>query len=178
MGHEIIIFGSIQGLVGRNDWARKRNESAIAGLPVEDEHPWFNRDLFSFAENRPMGIYQTQVFHFGLSMKDGPPLIRDGSYESGYHPIENWRNAKRRSVTEWIQKFENLLRKMFWFGADVFIETEFEPTRLFSYELAPDAHLPNIENATPVPDQQWLINVIAIPGKSNGPVSWLPNSSD
>jgi len=128
MGHEVVIFGSIQGMVGKNDWARNRNESAINDLPSEDGYPWFNRDLFAFAKNSPRGIYQTQIFHFGLSMKDGAPLIQDGSYESGYHPIENWRNPQRHSVTQWIEKFEDLLRKMYWLGADVFVETSSHTT--------------------------------------------------
>jgi hypothetical protein len=76
MGHQVIIYGMIE-CPAAGDHLRplkKHNETVISGLPAEDQWPWLTRSMFALPGNWPQGTYLEQIIHFGLSMKDDPPL--------------------------------------------------------------------------------------------------------
>lgn len=164
MGHEIVIFGCIQGVAGETGALKEMqlcNELAICELPLTDDWPWLTQPMFAFSRERPIGFYLTQVFHFGLSMKDGIPLNQNEGYKNGYDPILNWRNSSRDSITNWMAKFEALLRNMYWYGADVHVETDFEPRRLFTYELTGGSLDAMLKADCPIPVKDWKLSVVA-----------------
>ena len=164
MGHEVIIYGIIEGAsAGPRDYRlhQRKNETVLESLPETDDWPWLTRAMFQLPSPHPQGTYQTQIIHFGLSMKDGAPLNRAGGYDNGYDPLTNWRDPARDSITGWIEKFENLLRQMFWWGADVYIHTDFEPDRKFCYTIS-DAAIKSLCDANdPIPVTDWTLTVTA-----------------
>jgi hypothetical protein len=116
LGHEAVIYGVIVGAsykVG-DDYAtlQQRNEDIIRSLKADDDWPWVDRSIFALPGSYPMGTYRRQVIHFGLSIKDEPE--RDGH--------ENWLDA-------WLDKFENVLRQLFWSSVRLHVERDFEPKR-------------------------------------------------
>ncbi len=164
MGHELIIYGVIEGAVAgqrSHSHLHGRNEAVIESLPETDDWPWLTRAMFQLPAGRPQGTYRTQIIHFGLSMKDGIPLNRSGGYDDGYHPIHSWRHPARDSITGWIEKFETLLRQMYWFGADVHVHTDFEPDRKFSYVLTDTSFKAMCDPHDPKPINDWTLSVTA-----------------
>ena len=160
MGHELTIYGIIEGATASSDDYRRfqrLNEEAINRLPDDDEWPWMTRDMFQFPATEPVGTYQTQIVHFGLSMKDGVPLKDSADYD----PIENWRNPARDSITGWIEKFEKLLSQMYWYYAAVHVNTDFEPERKFSYTITRESIELMCKSAEPQPVTDWELSVIA-----------------
>ena len=117
MGHEVIIYGCIEGAPWRSGDEYRRlqewNATVITELPSEDEWPWLVRGMFSVPGPWPEGTYQTQVIHFGASLKDEP--------------------GDRSCWEVWLGKFEALLRRLCWYSAAVHLETEFEPHRFFRW---------------------------------------------
>src|SRR3954467_6670483 len=126
MGHQAIIYGSIQG---ERDYARGRrtrvheyNAAVVRSLPDRDEGwPFLTRHMFAVAEHRvdgdaDRGLYKSQVIHFGASLKDEPG--KEGHREN------------------WLAKFEGLLlKKLAWVSAKVHIETDFRPERACLYRV-------------------------------------------
>ena len=160
MGHELTIYGIIEGATASSDDYRRfqrLNEEVIKQLPNDDEWPWLVRDMFQFPAMEPIGTYQTQIIHFGLSMKDGVPLENSDNYD----PIKNWRNPCRDSITGWIEKFEKLLSKMYWIHAAVHVNTDFEPERKFSYIISRESIELMCQSDNPQPVTDWELSVIA-----------------
>ena len=160
MGHELTIYGIIEGATGPpGDYRRlqRLNEEVISQLPSEDEWPWMTRDMFQFPATEPIGTYQTQIIHFRLSMKDGVPLKNSDNYD----PIANWRNPARDSITGWIQKFERLLSQMYWFYAAIHVNTDFEPERKFSYIVTVESIKLMCKSDSPQPVTDWELSVTA-----------------
>ena len=117
VGHEVIVYGCIQGAQGRRekdlDPLQLWNAPVIAELPEEGEWPWLVRGMFALPAPWPQGTYQSQLIHFGASLKDEP--------------------GDRAVWEQWLQKFEALLRNLYWFSAVVHLETEFEPDRVYRW---------------------------------------------
>jgi hypothetical protein len=76
------------------------NDAAIASLPDVDTWPYLSRVMF--AATPESQSYYHRVYHFAATMK---------GIEEEWHV--------------WVEKFENLLRRMCWFSADVYLETEY-----------------------------------------------------
>jgi hypothetical protein len=140
MGHQIVIYGMIEGPAAGDQMRalKEHNDAIIRGLPAEDQWPWLTRSMFALPGRWPQGTYREQIIHFGLSMKDDPPL----SPNSAFKPDRGWPKEDRKSVYGWIEKFEKLLREMFWFGANVHLITEFEADRVFYYPPTKAAFMP------------------------------------
>lgn len=114
LGHEVIIYGCIEGADWRPEqyrWLQQRNAAVIAELPSVDEWPWLIREMFGVPDLRIEGTYRTQVIHFGASLKDEPP--------------------DRTCWDVWLGKFEALLRRLYWYSATVHLRTDFEPHRVY-----------------------------------------------
>lgn len=127
MNNESIVYGCIKHLPFGDDNQRRascfHNRRAIRALPMADECPFLCQDMFSIPGDPDRdGSYQTQVIHFGLS----------------YRAVEyEWQR--------WINKFEALLKQMYWVGATVHLETEFAGFHTFLWDSADDYHEPSDE---------------------------------
>lgn len=119
---ESIVYGCIKdsnNLSGGSD-RRRINREAVLSLPSADEWPFLCRDMFSIPTIKvKQSQYQTDVIHFGAS----------------YRAVEyEWNH--------WIQKFEELLRSMYWVSATVHLETELSGIHSFTWEAAGLYHEP------------------------------------
>ena len=123
MESESIVYGCIR------DWSiadaneqRKRsltNLQAIQTLPEANGWELFHRDLFS-CNNFGRLASTSQLIHFG----------------SSYRSIEyEW--------AVWVQRFENLLKRMYWASAVVHLETESNGTHTFRWESDHHNHQPH-----------------------------------
>lgn len=153
MGHEVIIHGVIEGATLDRDRYRllqERNAGVIRALPKTDDFPWLTRDMFALPASEPQGTYRSQVIHFGLSLKDDP---------LGVVELDAWPTPEREGIYGWIIKFERLLMQMYWFGADLFVQTEIEPLVHFRY-LPTSAATDQMfgENLSPVASWDRTIN--------------------
>jgi hypothetical protein len=101
MGSESILTGHIEGASEflQTPYFNKANRHVLSSLSNTDTWPFLTRDLFALANDEH--IYRTQIITFGTS----------------YKMIE-------RSWGEWLAKFEELLRKLFWIKCDVYLQTE------------------------------------------------------
>ena len=123
MESESIVYGCIR------DWPsddpelrrlrRETNHGVLAELPAGELWPFLGREMFSFCEAPGAGLYQTQVIHFGAS----------------YRAVEyEW--------ALWVQRFEALLKQLYWTSAVVHLETELNGTHTFRWETDSGSHSP------------------------------------
>lgn len=139
MSHETLIYGFIEGSTFTSDEYRllqKRNISILKRLPLEfDEYPGISREMFSWPPQKPMrGGWRAQVVHFGGSFKN---------IDFGYSEIAIW-----------LEKFERLLAKMYWFQAVAHLKTELVGDLKFVYELA-DEITETYRDGNPSPSSKW-----------------------
>lgn len=128
MDQESIVYGCIKGaseLTTSELFEQTTyNKKSILALPTVDDWPMLTRDMFSiprFQMNGPLA--QTNVIHFGTS----------------YRGIEyEWSN--------WIKKFEQLLKGMYWHSAVVHLETELTGLHTFIWQSADRNHIPGSDN--------------------------------
>lgn len=139
MGHEVIVFGSIEG--ADPEPLRALNAAALSELPAEDEWPWLVRGMFALPALWPQGTYRCQVIHFGASLKDEP--------------------EDRSCWDVWIGKLETLLRRLHWWSATLHLVTEFEPERVFRW-LPTSAAVDRMIGDPPQPVQEWQRSVIVL----------------
>lgn len=157
MGHQIVIYGMIEGasLVGeRIRTLQTRNEEIIQCLPDEDEWPWLTREMFAVPGKTPQGTYREQIIHFGLTLKDDPS-----------ESIQNYETRDRECVAGWVAKFEKLLSQLYWISVNLHIHTDFEPDRVFYY-LPTTLALDNMYRENPQSIHVWERIVEEMPGRS------------
>ena len=125
MGHETTVHGCIQGSAFTREEYRKLQNSnieVISKLPINDEYPFLSKSMFSIPDQKTdQGTYKSQVIHFGGSIK---------GLEFGDELI-------------WIEKMENLLKKLYWFSAVAYIETEMDGEYKYSWladKTIPDSY--------------------------------------
>jgi hypothetical protein len=105
MTQQSIIYGYVQGAEWMSSDLRKLhrlNRDVINSLPENDEFPYLTRAMFCIPGDEPkQGTYRSQIIHFAASMKE----------------VElEWK--------KWLEKFEALLRKLYWFDAVVHLRAE------------------------------------------------------
>jgi hypothetical protein len=138
MSAETILYGAILGPMGSrpNGYIRtfEINFDAIEALPLADEEPPLVRPMF--AARKPSvdyqaGFFRTQVIHFGASF----------SHFSG-----DW--------AAWLAKFEDLLRKLCWSEARLYLAMEHYGRHEYTWTPTSDQfdrfHLPE-----PLPVSNW-----------------------
>lgn len=142
MAHHTIIYGRISGTTWKTEdyyKLHRLNKEIIDQLPENDSNfPWINRSMFSIPNEQ--GVFRDQVITFGAS----------------YKTLEHEWDL-------WINKFEELLKKLFW--SDVSIHAEFEVMGNFQYNWLIDLNLIEENNwyeKKPKPITQWTF-------KSSGP---------
>ena len=123
MGHQTILHGRIEGSAFTvNEYRKLQNSNiqVIDELPVNDKYPYLSKSMFSIPDQTPdKGTYKSQIIHFGGSIK---------GLEFGDELI-------------WIEKMENLLKKLYWFSAVAYIETEMDGE--YKYSWLADKAIPN-----------------------------------
>ena len=142
MGHEAIVYGVIVGASYRigEDYRllQDYNAAIIRKLRTEDDWIWLVRSAFALPGQYPQGTYRRQIIHFGLSIKDDP--------------------SDRGCWDIWFEKFEEVLKRLYWLSAKVHIETDFEPDRMFIY-LPTDESLTDLYADKPSPISKWRRSV-------------------
>jgi hypothetical protein len=122
MDQESIVYGCIKDTSDFDGEASHRinNRQAMLALPKADEWPFLSQEMFSMPSPKVgQDNYQTDVMHFGAS----------------YRAVEyEW--------DQWVNKFEDLLSKMFWVSATVHLETELSGTHTFIWESSGNFHIP------------------------------------
>jgi len=137
MTHETIIHGYIEGSTFTPKDYRKLqnlNYEVINKLPEDDEYPYLSKSMFSIPEqDYAKGTYQSQIIHFGASIK---------SLECGDELL-------------WINKFENLLKKLYWYSTATYFITEMDGEYKYSWLLADDI-ISTYHSENPLVSYQWL----------------------
>ncbi|MFQ3228955.1 MAG: hypothetical protein ACI9DO_000313 [Reinekea sp.] len=127
MDQETIVYGIIKDVPSNDQQllirSRLANCDAILELNEYDSFPYITSSMFSLpSEDLEQGTYQTQVIHFAAS----------------YQAVEyHWE--------EWMEKFEALLKQMYWVSATVHLETELSGKHTFIWESAGSYHAPSDE---------------------------------
>jgi len=146
VGHEVVLFGYIHG--ADTDRLHTLNAAVVADLPVEDEWPFLVRGMFALPERWPLGTYRTRVIHFGASLKDDPhdPTFWDG----------------------WLSKFEAVLRRLYWWSAELHLRPESGPNRVYEW-LPTTAAINRACGDPPQPVQEWERSVTILPARQAEP---------
>lgn len=122
MNPESIVYGCIKDVTSKYSESvrRRANRSALLALPQVEQWPYLCQEMFSIPELQPApNNFQTEVVHFGAS----------------YQAIEyEWSG--------WLEKFEALLKDMYWVSAIVHLETELTGTHTFTWETQQECHTP------------------------------------
>ncbi len=128
MDQESIVYGIIKdiAMAPETDATQRRmvNSFCLLDLPqtFDSASPFLCGDMFTLpGMDAISGAYHTQVIHFGAS----------------YRAVEyEWEL--------WMQKFEDLLKQMYWVSATVHLETELSGKHTFSWEpTGIGCHVPN-----------------------------------
>ncbi len=122
MDQESIVYGCIKDTTSIVSDAKRRavNRRAMLSLPRADGWPFLSQEMFAIPKIEISGdSYQTEVMHFGASYK-----------------------AVEYEWDQWIEKFEELLSKMFWVSVTVHLETELSGTHTFTWESMGNCHIP------------------------------------
>ena len=137
MSQQSIIYGYIQGAEWMSsDFHRlhRLNREVIAKLPQTDPFPHLTRGMFAVPEDPAPGAQGSQIIHFGVSIKE---VERE------------WR--------KWLEKFEALLHRLFWFNAVVNLQGEMVGD--FEYEWTVDANqIVHYFNDPPLPATKWFFD--------------------
>lgn len=143
MGHRTTLSGHIQEpwYLRESDRQKRRlwdsNRHVIKSLPENDTWPPLHRRMFSFSQpgntrpDRILSSYRGSVIYFG------------GSFSSLFLEWE-----------EWLEKFENLLKRLYWEHAAVILVTEWAGDFLCHWK----ADIPEgtfYQDSRPTPVQSW-----------------------
>ena len=139
MGHKSIIFGYIEGSPYWTDYPKafkilqEHNAKIILGLPEEDSYPAISRGMFCTPnlQNRTL-VYRSQIIHFGSSIK----------------------SIEFSDIPEWIDKFESLLKRLFWYEAEVHIKTDIRGDLRLLWEADDSIHS-SYHKGDPQPTTNW-----------------------
>jgi hypothetical protein len=146
MGNSLIIFGRIEGVLHlppkftNRALLRQQNEEIISGLGSVDEGKWppLHREMFSCPPDKNFSAFDSQVIHLGASFK-----------------TTSWDHFE----LVWIEKFEGLLRRLFWQSAiAVFEHNYYAPQKLYKWTPTSEA-LRAMYEVPHEPVKEWSRNV-------------------
>ncbi len=93
----------------------QHNEAVLQGLPEEDEFPPLCRPMFGWPPaDAFMIVYKYRLLHLAASLKEVDWYLRD-----------------------WLDKFEHLLRELYWESAYIRVETAYLGTHEFTWRPTP-----------------------------------------
>lgn len=114
MAHNTKIYGYINGAVWNSEdyYKLHRLNSEIINLVpnVDNNFPFINRSMFSIPDEQ--GVFRQQIITFGASYKTL-------EYE--------W--------DLWLEKFENILKKLYWWDAKIFVDFEVMGQYVYEWEI-------------------------------------------
>lgn len=135
MGHVSIVYGKIIGATWKHEDYHKLqrlNKVFIESLPENDnDFPWINKGMFLIPDPGITSMYRDQVIVFGAS------------YKSVEH---EW--------SHWLEKFENILKNLFWINATIYLETELVGDHKYEWLMVMN-HLDNLLSDNPEPVTCW-----------------------
>lgn len=126
MNQESVVYGCIKDILMSHNpddaqEHRERNRLVMMSLPSIEEWPLLSREMFSMpVQVMDLEEAHTDVMHFGISYKSV-------EYE--------WQS--------WLEKFEEVLKQMYWVSATVHLETEFNGTHTFTWDAEDCFHEPS-----------------------------------
>lgn len=126
MSQESVVYGCIKDVVFTADMEQTRqrrhiNRRVLSALPSIEDWPLLSREMFVLpSETLIVDDLHTDVVPFGNSYKGV-------EYE--------WE--------QWLQRFEDLLKNMYWVSATVHLETEFNGIHTFTWHSEHEYHEPN-----------------------------------
>ena len=134
MGMTTFIYGVIEeyGLNhNRKDEIYAHNESILSQLPTSDNWPPLSQNMFAITKGELLE-YSGRIIHFGACLK-----------------------SVEHEWIEWKEKFENLLKEMYWLQAHVHFKTEY--TGVVSFEWRIDLHKWSIDDTpiAPIKEEYW-----------------------
>lgn len=138
MGHISIVYGNIIGATWRTEDYHKLqrlNKNIIDNLPMtDDKFPWITKNMFLVPDPDKDKMYRDQVIVFGAS------------YKSVEHEWD-----------EWLEKFEFILKQLYWSSATIHLDTELVGTHLYEwvYDLE---QIDNLLSDNPKPITKWDFN--------------------
>jgi hypothetical protein len=136
MSEESILYGRINGAPGTlENWydLYKINKDIIENLPDNENWPPIVKGLFSVPETIPSPTFhRAQIIHFGASFK----------------------NFNDKDLRDWLSKFEDLLKKMYWW--DVILHFDIELYGKYKYIwTATDDAIKKMRTLNPKPVTDW-----------------------
>ena len=138
MGQISIVYGNIIGATWKTEDYHKLqqlNKEILSTLPDTDTFPWIHRNMFHCQDpNNIEGTYRDQVIVFGASYKSV-------EYE--------W--------TEWLDKFESILKLLYWTSATIHLDTELVGTHTYEW-LIDFKQTDNWYLDNPKPIANWEFN--------------------
>jgi hypothetical protein len=144
MGANAVIYGAIAGPwpAGPTVWRRmnRHNRAVLRMLPDTDEYPPLARGMFAVTDRRRL-YWQAQVIHFGWSTRNF---------------AEHW--------SEWREKFEGLLRQLFWTTARVHVEAEYDGNWTCTWVIRSESVQRWVATDPPAPDNEWEFFPYGQPG--------------
>jgi hypothetical protein len=126
MSQESVVYGCIKDMLVSDNQEesqhhRQKNRDAMMSLPSIEDWPLLSREMFSLpVQVTEIDDVHTDVIHFGTSYKGV-------EYE--------WQ--------QWLDKFENMLKGMYWVSATVHLETELNGLHTFTWEADGSFHEPD-----------------------------------
>jgi hypothetical protein len=128
MDEESIVYGCIKDTLYASQGSdaqlhRDNNRKVLMSLPSVEDWPLLSREMFSMpVPLTDLYQMQTDVMHFGSSYK-----------------------AVEHEWDQWIARFEEMLKGMYWVSAIVHLETELNGRHTFTWEAEDSYHEPNSE---------------------------------
>ncbi|MEE8056864.1 MAG: hypothetical protein V3T17_03365 [Pseudomonadales bacterium] len=126
MNRESVVYGCIKDMLVSHSAEemrrhRQNNREVMMSLPSIEDWPLLSREMFSMpVQVMDVDEVHADVVHFGTS----------------YKAVEyEWQ--------EWIKKFENMLKNMYWVSATVHLETAFNGHHTFIWQAEESFHEPN-----------------------------------
>ncbi|MGC4034623.1 MAG: hypothetical protein QM764_01590 [Chitinophagaceae bacterium] len=135
MGHITTVYGNIIGATWKTDDYHKLqriNKNIISNLTFDDNSfPWITQKMFLVPDPDKDKMYCDQVIVYGASYKSL-------EYE--------WN--------EWLEKFENILRQLFWTSVTIHLDTELVGNHKYEWTIN-FSQTDNWFLDTPKPILQW-----------------------
>lgn len=133
------MYGNIQGAFGRADnffGLHEINLDVIAQLPREDSWPPIVQGMFTVpmkvdGDAQNQGFYKVQMIHFAASF-----------------------NNFSLEWSKWLEKFESLLKKLYWFEVHLHLSIELHGQFDYSWKVAEEA-IKGFHSKPPVAVGTW-----------------------
>lgn len=135
MSEQTVLYGCIHGAFGtRSNFNSiyQLNYQAVQLLPNQDEWPPLVQSMFSVPTSYvETGFYRIQPIHFGASFN---------------HFSDDW--------PIWLEKFENLLTKMYWLKVNLHLEVELVGKFHYRWKIKIE-QIDRLHQDPPLPISDW-----------------------